>query len=106
MAVLAIMAAAARAFPMPTASRPLVAAVAAVLAARDRELSAAGDATAPLYAARLSPFRDRATSVPPAGGERALEGKFYVSDWQLLAAGLLFDCLAIYLILCCYGFLY
>jgi hypothetical protein len=86
MAVLAILAAAARAFPMPTASHPLVAAVAAVLAARDREPSTAGDTTAPLSAARLSPCPARATSVPPAAGERALEGKlvFLIGSCLLL----------------------
>jgi hypothetical protein len=111
MAVLAIMAAAARAFRMTslagTASRPLVAAVAAALAGLgNREESMAGrDTTAPLSAARLSPFPARATAVPPAAGERALEGKLMFLIGSCFAAGLLFDCLSVGLFLCCYGFL-
>ena len=88
MAVLAILAAAARAFPMPTASHPLVAAV----AVGDREQRTAGDTTAPLSAARLSAFPALATAVPTsppaaeAAGERALEGKlvFLIGSCLLL----------------------
>jgi hypothetical protein len=112
MAVLAIMAAAARAFPMPTASHPLVAAVAAALAAvGDREQRTAGDTTAPLSAARLSAFPALATAVPTsppaaeAAGERALEGKLvFLIGSCLLLAGPLSDRLEILVYSCAVTF--